>query len=109
WTDRFLEPHNMDWELLLQKASFDLRRSARFPAPELKKPHQVLSASVRHGGKVAHVRHLLNHQSCEAAAHHDRHRVMTEAGLDAYHDRVCAEGGPPPEATGGRGTAANST
>ena len=97
----------MDWELLLQQASFDLRRSGRFLAAELKEPHQVLSTSVRHGGQVAYVRYLLNHQSCEAAAHHDRHRVMTEAGLDAYHDRVCAEVGLPPEQTAVMGTAAN--
>jgi adenosylcobinamide amidohydrolase len=97
----------MHWELLLEQASFDLRRSGRFLVAELKEPHQVLSTSVRHGGQVAYVRHLLNHQSCEAAAHHDRHRVMTEAGLDAYHGRVCAEVGLPPEQTAVMGTAAN--
>ena len=60
-------------------------------SPTSMEPHQVLSTSVRHGGQVDHVRHLLNHQSCEGTAHHERHRVMTEDGLDAYHDRVCAE------------------
>ena len=55
----------MHWELLLQQPSFDLRRSGRFLVADLKEPHQVLSTSVRHGGQVDHVRHLLNHQSCE--------------------------------------------
>ena len=32
---------------------------------------------------------------------------MTEAGLDAYHDRVCAEASLPPESTAVMGTAAN--
>ena len=29
----------------------------------------------------------------------ERHRAMTEAGLDAYHDQVCAEATLPPERT----------
>ena len=97
----------MHWELLLQHPSFDLRRSGRFLVADLKRPHQVLSTSVRHGGQVDHVRHLLNHQSCEGTAHHDRHRVMTEAGLDAYHDHVCEEVLLPPDQTAVMGTAAN--
>jgi adenosylcobinamide amidohydrolase len=97
----------MDWELLVQHPSFDLRRSGRFLVADLKQPHQVLSTSVRHGGQTDHVRYLLNHQSCEGAAHHDRHRVMTESGLDAYHDRVCADVSLPPEQTAVMGTAAN--
>jgi len=97
----------MHWESLLERASFDLRRSGRFLVADLKAPHQILSTSVRNGGQVDHVRHLLNHQSCEGTAHHDRHRVMTEAGLDAYHDRVCAEVALPPDQTVMMGTAAN--
>ena len=97
----------MHWELLLQQPSFELRRSGRFLVADLKEPHQVLSTSVRHGGQVDHLRHLLNHQSCEGTAHHDRHRAMTEAGMDAYHDRVCAEVALPPDQTAVMGTAAN--
>jgi adenosylcobinamide amidohydrolase len=97
----------MDWEILLQTPSFDLRRSGRFLVADLKESHQVLSTSVRHGGQVEHVRFLLNHQSCEGTAHLDRHRAITEAGLDVYHDRVCAEAGLPPDATAVMGTAAN--
>src|SRR5579862_3679822 len=100
------KPH-MDWERLLQQPSFELRRSGRFLVADLFGPHQVLSTSVRHGGQVDQVRHLLNHQSCEGAAHLDRHRVMIEDGLDAYHDRVCAEVALPPDQTAVMGTAAN--
>jgi adenosylcobinamide amidohydrolase len=96
-----------NWELLLECDSFSLRRAGRFLVVDLKKPHRVLSTSARHGGQVDHLRHLLNHQSCEATAHHDRHRLMTEAGLEAYHDRVCEEAGLPPDATAVLGTAAN--
>ena len=97
----------MDWEILLQTPSFELRRSGRFLVADLKESHQVLSTSVRHGGQVEYVRFLLNHQSCEGAAHLDRHRAITEAGLDVYHDRVCGEAGLPPDATAVMGTAAN--
>lgn len=98
---------HMHWESLLERESFDLRRSGRFLVADLKVPHQILSTSVRNGGQVDDVRHLLNHQSCEGTAHHDRHRLMTEAGLDAYHDRVCAEVTLPPGRTAVMGTAAN--
>jgi adenosylcobinamide amidohydrolase len=97
----------MDWELLVQQPSFNLRRCGRFLVADLKQPHRVLSTSVRHGGQVDQLRHLLNHQSCEGTAHLDRHRVITEEGLDAYHDRVCAEVALPAELTAVMGTAAN--
>lgn len=95
------------WEELLAEPTFVLRRSGRFVVADLLVPHVVLSTSVRHGGLVDHVRHLLNHQSCEGTAHHERHRVMTEAGLDAYHDRACEEAGLPADTTAMMGTAAN--
>jgi adenosylcobinamide amidohydrolase len=62
---------------------------------------------VRHGGWTEHVRWLINHQSCEGTAHHDRHSVIGEAGIDAYHDRVCEEAGLPADRTAVMGTAAN--
>jgi adenosylcobinamide amidohydrolase len=97
----------MHWEHLLQQRSFELRRAGRFLVADLNEPHHVVSTSVRNGGQVDHVRHLLNHQSCEGTAHLERHRVMTEGGLDAYHDKVCAEVAVPPECTAVMGTAAN--
>jgi adenosylcobinamide amidohydrolase len=95
------------WERLVNEASFALRRSGRFLIADLKEPHHVLSTSVRHGGQVGYLRHLLNHQSCEGTAHHGRHLVMAEGGLDAYHDRVCGEAALPADATAVMGTAAN--
>jgi adenosylcobinamide amidohydrolase len=97
----------MHWELLLQQETFDLRRSGRFVVADLKGPHRVLSTSARHGGQLDGVCHLLNHQSCEGAAHHARHRIMVEPGLGAYHDQVCADLSLPPEQTVVMGTAAN--
>lgn len=97
----------MHWEILLDEASFTLRRSGRFLVADLKEPHRVLSTSGRNGGQVDAVRHLLNHQSCEGSGHHDRHRVVTEGGADSYHARVCDEAAVPPEDTVVMGTAAN--
>ena len=97
----------MHWEILLQQPSLEVRRSGRFVLADLHAPHAVLSTSVRNGGQVDHVRHLLNHQSCEGTAHVERHRVITQDGLDAYHGKVCAEVALPPECTAVMGTAAN--
>jgi adenosylcobinamide amidohydrolase len=97
----------MHWEFLLRQPSFELRRSGRFLVADLNEPHHALSTSVRNGGQVDQLRHLLNHQSCEGKAHLERHRVMNEDGLDAYHGRVCAEVALPPDETAVMGTAAN--
>jgi adenosylcobinamide amidohydrolase len=97
----------MHWECLLQRPSFELRRSGRFLVADLNEPHLVLSTSVRNGGQVEHVRYLMNHQSCEGAAHLERHRRITEDGLEQYHDRVCSEVALPPDGTAVMGTAAN--
>lgn len=95
------------WEPLLDLDHLSLRRSGRFVVADLRGPHRVMTTSVRHGGQVDYLRHLLNHQSCEGTGHLDRHRLMTEDGLDAYHDRACAEASLPPEGTAVMGTAAN--
>jgi adenosylcobinamide amidohydrolase len=97
----------MTWETLCDGDLVALRRSGRFVVADLRAPHRVLTTSVRHGGQVDHLRYLLNHQSCEGAAHLDRHRLMTETSLDAYHDRACAEAGLPSDTTAVMGTAAN--
>jgi adenosylcobinamide amidohydrolase len=95
------------WECLRTEPLFELRRAGRYLVAELNGVHQVISTSARHGGWVEHVGWLVNHQSCEGTAHVDRHRVITEAGMEAYHDRVCAELGLPSERTAVMGTAAN--
>ena len=97
---------DVTWEVLLSRPDVVVRRSGRFVVAELIGPHHVLSTSARNGGQTTDVRFLLNHQSCEGAAHLDRHRAMT-ASLEAYHDQVCAEVGLPAAATALMGTAAN--
>lgn len=94
------------WEMLLDTDLIGLRRAGRFLVADLRGPHRVLTTSVRHGGQVDHLQHLLNHQSCEGTAHLERHRVMT-AGLDPYHDRACADAMVPASTTAVMGTAAN--
>lgn len=95
------------WESLRDEPLFELRRAGRFLVAELRAPHQVISTSVRNGGWVDHLGWLVNHQSCEGTAHADRHRVITEAGTEAYHDHVCAEVALPADRTAVMGTAAN--
>jgi adenosylcobinamide amidohydrolase len=97
----------MSWETLLERPEFVLRRHGRFLVAELNGPHGVFSTSVRNGGQVDHVRFLLNHQSCEGTAHHERHRAMTDVGQAGYHDMVCAEASLPAGETAVMGTAAN--
>lgn len=98
-------PHVV-WETLLARPDVVLRRSGRFVVAELIGPHHVLSTSVRNGGQTTSLRFLLNHQSCEGAAHLDRHALIT-SNLEAYHDQVCAEIALPPSDTALMGTAAN--
>lgn len=97
----------MQWEALVERPSFGVRRSGRFLVADLLAPHRVLSTSERNGGASDDVRHLLNHQSCEGSAHHERHEAISGHGLDAYHDVVCREAGVPSGLTAVMGTAAN--
>lgn len=97
----------MNWETLLDRREFTLKRRSRYLVAELAVPHQVLSTSVVNGGQTEHVRFLLNHQSCEGAGHHDLHQLIAEIGYAGYHDRICADASLPPELTVMMGTAAN--
>ena len=97
----------MEWERLVERPRYVLRRSGRYLVVDLLEPHTVLSTSVRHGGQVDHLRYLVNHQSCEGAAHLARHDAIAGAGLAQYHDVVCGEAGVAADATAVMGTAAN--
>jgi adenosylcobinamide amidohydrolase len=97
----------MHWEALHTTSHATARRHGRFLVVDLHGPHAVLSTSVRNGGQTEHVRHLVNHQSCEGSGHAERARVITENGQEAYHDLVCAEMGVAPEQSAVMGTAAN--
>ncbi len=97
----------MQWETLASQTTYTLRRSGRFLVAELNQEHQVLSTSARNGGQASHVRYLLNHQSCEGTGHLERHAVIVDGGLEAYHNLVCGEAGIPSESAAVMGTAAN--
>jgi adenosylcobinamide amidohydrolase len=97
----------MQWEVLCTQPSAVIRRSGRFILVDLLVDHRVLSTSVRNGGQTEHVRHLLNHQSCEGAGHEHRSRMILEHGQEGYHDHVCAEVGVSPREAAVLGTAAN--
>jgi adenosylcobinamide amidohydrolase len=96
-----------DWEILLAWPSVSVRRRGRHLVADLLQPHHVLSTSARNGGWGEHVRHLVNHQSCEGSGHEARARIMHEQGQERYHDTVCREIDLPEEATATMGTAAN--
>lgn len=95
------------YEVLRKTADFRIRRDGRFLVTELLQPHVVLSTSVKNGGLTESLRYLLNHQSCEAAAHAERHGFIHKSGLGGYHDAACAEAGLDPSTVAMMGTAAN--
>ena len=97
----------MTWETLANPATAVVRRRGRFVVADLAEPHLTITTSVRNGGQSSHVRHLVNHQSCEGAGHETRFRVITDLGQEAYHDSVCGELGLPSSDTAVMGTAAN--
>jgi adenosylcobinamide amidohydrolase len=96
-----------DWEILLAWPGVTVRRRGRHLVADLLHPHHVVSTSARNGGWTEHVRHLVNHQSCEGAGHEARARLMHEQGQERYHDMVCREIDLPEDATATMGTAAN--
>lgn len=87
--------------------TFELYRHGRFIVAELKGPHRVFTTSSCVGGVSHKVRHLVNHQSCEATGHSERGAEMHRLGLDGYHEAVCLELSLEPGATAVMGTAAN--
>jgi adenosylcobinamide amidohydrolase len=94
-------------EILQENAAYRIHRSGRFLVAELLQPHIVLSTSIRNGGLSEGIRFLLNHQSCEAAAHLERHEVIHGKGLESYHVQACLEAGLDPAHVALMGTAAN--
>jgi adenosylcobinamide amidohydrolase len=81
----------MHRETLRETAEFRLQRDGRFLITELLTPHRVLSTSARNGGQCESLAYLVNHQSCEANDHRERHVHISELGIEAYHDFVCRE------------------
>ncbi len=97
----------MHRETLRETAEFRLQRCGRFLIMELLTPHRVLSTSARSGGQSDSLRYLVNHQSCEANDHRERHIHISQLGVEAYHDSVCRELCLSPEEVALMGTAAN--
>jgi adenosylcobinamide amidohydrolase len=87
--------------------TFEVFRLGRFVVVALSMPHRVVTTSSCVGGFSDSIRHLVNHQSCEAAGHDERFVKITEAGMEGYHHSVCEELSLSPEATAVMGTAAN--
>jgi len=96
-----------DWEPLLTLPAARVRRRGRHIVVDLLQPHDAITTSVRTGGFTTHLRHLVNHQSCEGAGHDTRFFLIKEQGQEAYHDFVCSEVNLPPEMTATMSTAAN--
>ncbi|HKE94194.1 MAG TPA: adenosylcobinamide amidohydrolase, partial [Povalibacter sp.] len=106
-TAKSSEQASTNWEILARLQQAVIRRRSRYIVVDLAAPHRTLSTSTRNGGQTDKVRHLLNHQSCEATGHDARFAVITGQGMEAYHDTVCNEVGLSPEDTAVMGTAAN--
>src|SRR5262245_59451705 len=96
-----------DWELLLTLPAARARRHGRHLVVDLLQPHEAISTWVRNGGSASHLRHFVNHQSCEASGHDARFHFIKDQGQEAYHDFVCAEVGLPAGLTATMSTAAN--
>jgi adenosylcobinamide hydrolase len=97
----------MTWEVLASQPNATIRRWGRFVVADLSGAHRTITTSVRNGGQAEHVRHFVNHQSCEGSGHDARFQVITGLGQEAYHDRVCDEIDLDSSATAVMGTAAN--
>jgi len=97
----------MTWETLATLSTATVRRHGRFVVADLAGHHLTIATSVKNGGQADHVRHVVNHQSCEGAGHDARFRFITDLGQEGYQDRVCDEVGLPRDATAVMGTAAN--
>jgi adenosylcobinamide amidohydrolase len=82
-------------------------RRGRHVVATLRAPAYVLSTCARNGGLRGDLRHLVNHQSCEAAKHQERADFILGLGQQNYQSHVCGELGLAPDTTAVMGTAAN--
>jgi adenosylcobinamide amidohydrolase len=96
-----------DWEVLLSLPAARVRRCGRHIVVDLLQSHDAITTSVRNGGYTSHLRHFVNHQSCEGAGHDTRFHFIKSQGQEAYHDFVCGEIDLPPDQTATMSTAAN--
>jgi adenosylcobinamide amidohydrolase len=93
--------------VVASNSAFTARRGGRHFVVELKVPHRVLATCPVNGGIHEDLGWLVNHQSCEGAAHAARAAHLKLVGPAGAHHEVCVEVGLPPEQTATMGTAAN--
>lgn len=87
--------------------AYTARRGGRYFIVELTRPHRVLATCPVNGGIREDLRFLVNHQSCEGAAHAARAAHLKLIGPEGAHREVCDELGLPATETATMGTAAN--
>ncbi len=88
-------------------SAYSARRGGRHFVVELLQPHRVLATCPVNGGIREDLRWLVNHQSCEGAAHAARAAHLKMIGPAGAHQEVCEELGLPQAQTATMGTAAN--
>jgi adenosylcobinamide amidohydrolase len=91
----------------LSAPTFCIYRDGRYLIAELFDLHQVVTTSACLGGLSREVRHLVNHQSCEASEHLERYAQISRLGAEGYHRAICNQLLLCPETTATMGTAAN--
>jgi len=104
---RPVQTHDWKSSPWLAGPRFAAYRQGRFIIVELEGLHRAATTSANNGGIDAAVRHLVNHQSCEAREHADRYAEIAALGPEGYHDAVCKELALDPASTAVMGTAAN--
>jgi adenosylcobinamide amidohydrolase len=87
--------------------TFTATRNGRYFVVDLKTPHRVVSTSAVTGGQSETVKHLVNHQSMEAAGDMVRHDTIVKLSDEEYHAMVAKALGLPPAQMAMMGTAAN--
>jgi adenosylcobinamide amidohydrolase len=93
--------------VVANNSAYAARRGGRFFVVELLQPHRVLATCPVNGGIREDLKWLVNHQSCEGAAHAARAAHLKMIGPAGAHEEVCEELGLPPAGTATMGTAAN--
>ena len=93
--------------LLYENDHYKIQRNGRFLRATLKRPHRVLSNCHVNGGLREDLTHICNHQSSEGSGHGNRHQLISDMGLDAYHHQACEEAGIPGATSVLLSTAAN--
>lgn len=93
--------------LLNEPDWFRLDRFGRVVTARFAVPHRVLATCGINGGIREDLTAVYNHQSCEAAGHHDRVAQYLGRQARLEHQHICHLLDLDPDVTGGNGTAAD--